>query len=82
LRTNLLREIVTSLRRARSLLTLDVSGNPGISIEIREHLSKKVRCKENPYDLEKLHYVNAFVNDLMKAYELDQPKNEKMVSTL
>lgn len=55
---NLLREICITLRKAKSLLTLDVSGNLGVEPQdgaVREFISKRIRSKPDPYDLERLN---------------------------
>lgn len=41
----MLQVIGTSLRRARSLLVLHLSGNPGITDELKEYLQNRVHCK-------------------------------------
>ena len=79
IRTNLLRELTTCLRRAKSLLTFNISGNPGISKELSSYLTKRIRCKPNPYDLKRLDYINDLVHDLNKTYDSYNKKNEKIL---
>lgn len=38
------REIGTSLRRGRSILVLHLSGNPGVTEDIKSYLQERVRC--------------------------------------
>jgi len=54
---NLLRELCSCLRRSKSILVLNVNGNPGVSDELRKYLSEKIRCLPNPYDLERYNYI-------------------------
>ena len=82
LRANLLRELVTCLRRAQSLLTLDISGNPGVSDELRAYLERRVHCRPDPLDLERLCYVQADMNDVNKAYDEKNNKNEKILDSM
>jgi len=56
--SNLLREIVTTLKRSKSLLVLNVSGNRGVTDDVRNYLSERIRCKPDPYDLERFTYIN------------------------
>ena len=39
-------KICSSLRRAPSLISLHVSGNPGINYELRKQVARKIRCKK------------------------------------
>jgi len=82
LRANLLRELVTCLRRAQSLLTLDISGNPGVSDELRAYLERRLHCKQDPLDLERLNYVQADITDVNKAYDERNNKNEKILDSM
>jgi hypothetical protein len=38
--------IGAALRRAKSLISLHLSGNPGVTPALKEYLHKRVRCKE------------------------------------
>ena len=82
LRSNLLRELVTCLRRAKSLLTLDVSGNDGINDGLKAYLAKRIRCKPDPYDLGRFAYVQAYINDVNKTYDEKCEKDEKIVESM
>ena len=82
LQTNLLREIVVQLRKSKSLLALDVSGNPGINDDLRKFLSKRIRCKENPHELERYGYVNQLMDDINKDYDNREKKNEKILQSM
>lgn len=42
---NLLRELLSCLRRSKSLLVLNVNGNPGITDELRSIINDKIHCK-------------------------------------
>ena len=80
---NLLRQIVSLLKRAKSLLTLDVSGNTvGITDKVRKHLSKRIVCKLDPFDLERFNYINEYVNLLNKNVDRGEKKNEKILQSI
>lgn len=38
--------IGTALRRAKSLVSLHLSGNPGVTKNVKDYLYKRVRCRE------------------------------------
>ena len=40
-------EMGTILRRARAILSLHLSGNPGLSSENMEYLHNRIRCRPN-----------------------------------
>ena len=82
MRTNLLRELASCLRRAKSLLTLDLSGNPGVNNELRKYISDRIRCKPDPLDLERLNYVQGFVHDVNKAHHDKDGKNQKILQSM
>jgi hypothetical protein len=85
LKPNLLREICITLRKAKSLLTLDVSGNLGqepADTEVREFISQRIRCKPDPYDLERLAYISEFIQDINKNYDSKALKNEKILLSM
>jgi hypothetical protein len=44
------------LRRAGSLLSIHLSGNPGLTEENREYLVKRIRCRPNE-DLERFNRI-------------------------
>jgi len=79
LQTNLLREIVVQLRKSKSLLALDVSGNVGINDDLRKFLSNRIRCKANPHELDRYGYVNQLMDDVNKDYDGREKKNEKIL---
>ena len=54
---NLLRELLSCLRRSKSLLVINVNGNPGVTDELRHFIHEKIHCKEDPYDLERFNYI-------------------------
>ena len=85
LKPRLLREICITLRKAKSLLTLNVSGNLGqepADTEVREFISQRIRCKPDPYDLERLAYISEFMHDINKNYDSKALKNEKILLSM
>jgi hypothetical protein len=85
LKPHLLREICIILRKAKSLLTLNVSGNLGqepADSEVREFISQRIRCKPDPYDLERLAYISEFMHDINKNYDSKALKNEKILLSM
>ena len=77
-----MRELVACLRRSKALLSLDLSGNPGINDELRTSLAGRIRCKPDPLDLQRLVYIQAYVNDLNKGYDEKNQKNEKILESM
>ena len=59
-------EMGTCLRRARSVLCLHLSGNPGLTTENLDYLGKRVRCRPNE-DIERFTRVNAVVKGVLKV---------------
>ena len=80
--TNLLKRIVICLRRAMSLLVLDISGNIGITDQLREYLSGRIRCRQNPLDVERLNYVQEVINMINKSYDNQEIKKEKILKSM
>ena len=82
---NLLRETCTTIRKAKSLLTIDVSGNLGVEPQddaIREHISRRIRCKPDPFDRERLNCISEFVQDVNKNYDSKTLKNERILMSM
>ena len=42
-----MREIGAALRKAKSLLAIHLSGNPGVTPELKEYLYDRIRAKNN-----------------------------------
>ena len=66
LKVNLLRELTSTLRKAKSLLCVDLTGNPGVTDKNRKFLSERIRCKPDPYDKVRVSYITDFIADLNK----------------
>lgn len=47
-----IKELGSSLRRAKSLVSIHFSGNPGVSMGVREFLFEKLRCRPSKEDLD------------------------------
>lgn len=59
-------EIGTCLRRARSVLVIHVSGNPGLSRENMEYLPDRVKCRPRE-DIERYTRITGVVKGVLRA---------------
>ena len=59
-------EMGTILRRSRAILSLHLSGNPGLSQENMEYLHKRIRCRPNE-DVERFTRIQAVVKNVLRA---------------
>ena len=59
-------EIGTCLRRARSVLVVHVSGNPGLSRENMDYLPNRVRCRPRE-DIERYTRISGVVKGVLRA---------------
>ena len=58
-------EMGNNLRKARSILVLHLSANPGLSQENMEYLSQRIRCRQNE-DIERFTRIQSTVKRVMK----------------
>lgn len=65
--------IATSLRKARSLVSLHLCGNLGITKEVKSHIFERVRCKK---------IDNIFNNNNNDSGELSQEAFEKSINIM
>jgi len=56
----------TALRRARSILVIHLSGNPGLTPSNMEYLSKRIRCRPNE-DIERFTRIQAVVKGVLRS---------------
>jgi hypothetical protein len=70
---------VSSLRRSRSLLVLNVSGNPGITDSLRNFIFERIRCKKASEDQQRTIDINLMLDSLESA---DNQAVSKLVQSL
>lgn len=61
------------MRKAKSLLCLHLSGNPGLTIEVQEWVTKRIRCRPNE-DMERFTRIQNAVKKVQKSL----PKTTKL----
>lgn len=59
-------EIGTCLRRARSVLVIHLSGNPGLTAENMDYLSDRVKCRPRE-DVERFTRVSGVVKGVLRG---------------
>ena len=59
-------EIGTCLRRARSVLVIHISGNPGLSRENMEYLPDRIKCRPRE-DIERYTRITGVVKGVLRA---------------
>ena len=45
-------------------------------------MSKRIRCKPDPLDLERYNYICGYINDLNREYEEKNTKKEKIMDSM
>ena len=58
-------EMGNSLRRARSILVIHLSGNPGLTTKNMEYLNTRIKCRQNE-DIERFTRVSQSVRLILK----------------
>ena len=56
----------SALRKSRSILSLHLSANPGLTKENREYLSQRIHAKDNE-DMERFIRINHTLQDVLKT---------------
>jgi hypothetical protein len=78
LNESMLFNICKSLTRSQALLSLHVSGNPGITPELKEFLWRRIRCVD--YHEEPIKVVEAPHDDWRKS-KIGSKKREEMIKS-
>jgi Ran GTPase-activating protein (RanGAP) involved in mRNA processing and transport len=63
----IIKEIGSMLRRARSLLCIHLSGNPGLDNETTEYLVKRIRCRPNE-DIARFMRIQTLIREMTKDF--------------
>jgi Ran GTPase-activating protein (RanGAP) involved in mRNA processing and transport len=63
----IVREIGTCLRRARSILCIHLSGNPGMNTENFEFLVRRIRCRPNE-DIARFVKIENVISEMTKDF--------------
>jgi len=71
-----LKALMKHISKAPSLQVFDISGNPGINSDVRNLISKKLKCQEQQTSFEIIHKANLLSKNLMKLNEL--PRKRKI----
>ena len=66
----MIREVGTSLRRAASLLVLHLSGNPGLSNEMRLYLHQRIKCRPNE-DMHRFQRISNYLGEVFEGRKME-----------
>jgi len=61
----ILEGIGNCLRKAKSLLCIHLSGNPGLTKEMQDSLTQRIKCRPKE-DMERFSRINNLVSKVMK----------------
>jgi hypothetical protein len=63
----IIRELGTCLRRSRSILSIHLTGNPGMSLENYEFFVDRIKCRLNE-DIARFSKIRSLVAEMTKDF--------------
>ena len=74
--------IMESLARAPSLLTMNISGNQGVSHRMKRAIGRRLKAKSNIIDLKTFCQVQNLAKAMQKEIEQGQPRHLQYLESI
>lgn len=74
--------IMESLARAPSLLTVDISGNQGISAKMKRAICRRLKAKSTKLDIKSFCQVHNLAKAMQKEIEQEQPRHLQYLESI